>query len=77
MGAYIRLEGNCACIQGCDELNGACVDIQDLRGGAALVSAALCARGKTELRGTQYIERGYENLFDELNTLGAEITLRG
>ena len=77
MGADIRLEGNCACIQGCNELNGACVEIQDLRGGAALVSAALCARGKTELRGTQYIERGYENLFDELNTLGAEITLRG
>jgi UDP-N-acetylglucosamine 1-carboxyvinyltransferase len=44
-----------------------------LRGGAALVVAGLCAEGKTEIGGVEYIERGYECIESTLTSIGADI----
>ena len=52
----------------------ATVQATDLRGGAALVLAALSASGKTKITNIEYILRGYENLDKKLNDLGANIT---
>ena len=49
------------------------VTATDLRAGAALVVAALAAEGRTEIAGTEHIDRGYENLVEKLCSLGAEI----
>lgn len=73
MGADVRMKDNMALIHGQDHLTGAPVEASDLRAGAALVLAGLCAEGKTEVYGTEYIERGYENLEAKLSKLGARI----
>ena len=52
---------------------GAAVEATDLRGGAALMVAALGAEGKTELSGVHYLERGYDHPELTLSALGAEI----
>lgn len=75
MGAGITVEGNCALIRGVSGLHGAVVDAPDLRGGAALVIAALMAKGSTVIRGTEYIERGYEDIAGDLRSMGAEIRM--
>ena len=49
---------------------------KDLRGGAALVTAGLVAKGKTEITNIEYILRGYENLDKKLRNLGANIILK-
>ena len=54
-------------------LHGAEVVSQDLRGGAALVSAALAAEGFSTIRQTELIERGYERFPETLRELGAKI----
>lgn len=74
MGAKIIIEGRTAIIKGIRKLNRATVEAGDLRGGAALVLAALNASGKTKVTNIQYILRGYENLDQKLNDLGAKIT---
>ena len=51
-------------------LYGASVEAPDLRGGAALVVAGLCAEGKTEIGGVEYIERGYECIESTLTSIG-------
>ncbi|MCL2083666.1 MAG: hypothetical protein FWH06_00225, partial [Oscillospiraceae bacterium] len=58
---------------GANELNGAPVHASDLRAGAALVVAALAAGGATRIGGVHYIERGYENMVEKLQLLGADI----
>ena len=73
MGANITLEGKTAIIQGVDKLNAANIEAKDLRGGAALVSAALMADGISSVSGVMYIKRGYENLIEKLTILGAKI----
>ena len=73
MGANITLEGKTAIIQGVNKLNAANVEAKDLRGGAALVAAALMAEGVSNVSGIIYIERGYENLVKKLSILGAKI----
>jgi len=73
MGANITLEGNTAIVQGVPSLKSAMVEAKDLRGGAALVEAALMAEGKSEITGIKYIERGYENLVEKLIAIGANI----
>lgn len=73
MGAKIHLEGKVAVIEGVPELYGAKVCSPDLRGGAALVVAGLCANGITEISGVNYIERGYENIEVTLSGVGASI----
>ena len=51
------------------------MEASDLRAGAALVIAAMCASGTTRLHGAQIIRRGYENLDGKLNELGADIVV--
>lgn len=73
MGAKVTIEGKTAIIKGVKKLVGAEVNATDLRGGAALVLAGLVARGKTKVNNIEYILRGYENLENKLNNLGAKI----
>ncbi len=73
MGANITLEDRTAIVQGVDRLYGANVEAKELRGGAALVTAALAAQGETKISGIGFIERGYENLIKKLTILGAKI----
>ena len=74
MGADIRTEGRVAIVHGVQKLYGAPITSTDLRGGAALVVAALGAEGVTEISGVGHIDRGYDNIVGVLKTLGAEIT---
>lgn len=73
MGADIKTEGRIAVVRGVEALHSADVCCTDLRGGAALVVAALGAQGKTTIRDVRHILRGYENLCDVLNQAGASI----
>lgn len=73
MGAKIHLEGKVAVVEGVPDLYGAKVLSPDLRGGAALVVAGLCASGVTEVSGVNYIERGYEDIELVLSSVGASI----
>lgn len=73
MGANIRVEGRSAIIEG-SKLNAAKVRAADLRAGAALVVAALTVDdGVTEITGVEYIDRGYDNLVENLRMLGADV----
>ena len=73
LGANIKVEGKVAIVEGVEQLRGAPVMSHDLRGGAALVVAGLCAKGRTEVGGVEYIRRGYESLAGNLASLGARI----
>ncbi len=73
LGANIRVEGKVAVVEGVESLVGAPVSAADLRGGAALVVAGLAAHGRTEVSGTEYIRRGYEDMVENLLDLGAKI----
>ncbi len=73
MGGKSTIEGRTAVIKGVRRLNNANVKATDLRGGAALVLAALNAKGKTYVENIEYILRGYENLDQKLKSLGANI----
>ena len=75
MGANIQVEGRVATIEGNRRLKGAAVKACDLRAGAAMVIAGLCAEGTTEISDCHYIERGYERFIDKLRDLGADIRL--
>jgi UDP-N-acetylglucosamine 1-carboxyvinyltransferase len=74
MGADIQIQGHFAYIRGVAGLSGAPVKAPDLRGGAALVIAGLVAEGQTEVSGSRYIDRGYEQLTAKLADLGAHIS---
>ncbi|MDE7395416.1 MAG: UDP-N-acetylglucosamine 1-carboxyvinyltransferase [Clostridiales bacterium] len=73
MGAKILVKDRVAVIKGTERLTAASVVAEDLRGGAALVTAALCAEGTTHISGVRHIDRGYENIEDSLRSLGADI----
>ena len=73
MGADIEIHGSTARIRGVRALHGADVSATDLRGGAAMVIAALGAAGVSHITQTQHIARGYERLCEKLRGLGAEI----
>jgi UDP-N-acetylglucosamine 1-carboxyvinyltransferase len=73
LGASIKIEGRTAVIKGVKRLEGAIVKATDLRAGAALCIAALMAQGTTIITESEHIDRGYENLVEKLNSLGAEI----
>ena len=75
MGAQFRVDGRVAVVEGVERLNGASVAACDLRAGAAMVIAGLCAKGVTWVEDIQYIERGYQDLVGKLRNLGADITL--
>ncbi len=73
MGADIRIEGRTAVVFGVDALNGASVECTDLRGGAAMVVAALGAEGESCISGIEHIDRGYDRLEEDIKNLGGKI----
>lgn len=73
MGAVIRTENQRAVIEGHYPLKGAAVNACDLRGGAALMVAALAAEGDTFIGECHHIERGYEDICRDMAALGAHI----
>jgi len=74
MGASVELlNPHQAVIRGPAELKGVPISSLDIRAGAAMVLAALCAEGTTEISNIYYINRGYENLDAKLLSLGARI----
>lgn len=75
MGANISIDGKTALIMGVDSLHGSTTTSVDLRGGAAVVIAALAAEGKTEIESIQTIKRGYDDLVGKLKAVGADIEL--
>ena len=76
MGADIRTAGRIAVIRGVDHLHGAQVAATDLRGGAALLTAALGAEGETVLTEIAHIDRGYDAPERVLRSVGAKIERR-
>ena len=73
MGADITVRGRTAFIRGVNRLHGACVTAGDLRGGAALVLAALKAEGRSDVLEIAHIDRGYADFENKLKKLGAKI----
>lgn len=73
MGADITVKDKVAIIQGVNGLKGAPVKATDLRAGAAMIIAGLCAEGTTEIDDIFHIERGYETVEEKLLGLGADI----
>ena len=74
MGADISLEGDTAVVTGGRELEGRTVIARELRGGAALVIAGLCASGITTVADSGYIRRGYQDIVGDFTKLGAHIS---
>ncbi len=73
LGAKIELKGNSAIVTGKSDLKGAPVMCTDLRASAALIIAALAAKGKTEILRVYHLDRGYEVLDQKLRNLGVKI----
>ena len=73
MGARIRVEGRVAVVCGVETLHGAPLRAADLRGGAALVVAALGAEGVSRIEGLSHIDRGYHGLEETLRGMGGRI----
>ena len=73
MGAQFSVDGKLAVIEGVERLNAAPVKATDLRAGAAVIIAALCANGVSQIEEVRHIERGYEEIVEKLQKLGANI----
>lgn len=73
MGATVQIEGKAAIITGVSELHGAPVRADDLRAGAAMLIAGMCADGQTIVENIGQIERGYENVVEKLRGVGVDI----
>lgn len=73
MGAHIEIHQNMAFIEGRSLKGGETLVSHDLRGGAALIVAALGTDGETIVQDCGYIKRGYENIRRDLQLLGADI----
>ncbi len=73
MGAKININGRTAEVEGIPALQGTSVRAVDLRAGCAMVIAGLAAKGITEIDEIYHIFRGYENLIDKLQAVGADI----
>lgn len=74
MGAKISVEDRMAIIDGVRCLQSADVKATDLRAGAAMIIAALCADGRTTISSIKYIERGYDRVIEKFRGLGADIS---
>ncbi|MBO5935422.1 MAG: UDP-N-acetylglucosamine 1-carboxyvinyltransferase [Clostridia bacterium] len=74
MGANIQIEGKAAFITGVEKLTGAPVRADDLRAGAAMLIAGMCAHGRTTIEEIYHIERGYEKIVEKLRGIGADIS---
>ncbi len=73
MGADVEVNGRTAFVRGVGKLHGASLVAGDLRGGAALVLAALGAEGTSEVLDLSHVDRGYADFEGKLKKLGAEI----
>ena len=77
MGVVAQADGRIAVVEGVEKLHGATVAACDLRAGAAMVIAGLCAEGTTYVEDIYYIERGYQDFVGKLRSLGADICIEG
>jgi UDP-N-acetylglucosamine 1-carboxyvinyltransferase len=73
MGVDVKIEGNSAVLKGKSILSGAKVKATDLRAGAALILAGLVADGETEITDIHHIKRGYSNIVEKFQKVGANI----
>ena len=73
MGAKINIQGQYANVFPTERLHGAVLNVTDLRGGAALVIAALSAEGRSCIQNVESIYRGYEDIVRDFAKLGAQI----
>ncbi|MFI5907024.1 UDP-N-acetylglucosamine 1-carboxyvinyltransferase [Dactylosporangium sp. NPDC051541] len=73
LGADIRTDGHHAVVRGQDRLSGAPVTATDIRAGAGLAIAGLCADGITEVRHVHHIDRGYPSFESDLRALGVQV----
>lgn len=73
LGAEATVDGHHVVVRGIEQLSSTTVWSSDIRAGAGLVIAALCADGTTEVRDVFHIDRGYPNFVENLQKLGAEI----
>lgn len=73
MGANIKIDGRVAILDGVKKLTGCEVKASDLRAGAALIIAGLCAEGTTQIGDIYHVDRGYVNIEEKLKKLGADI----
>lgn len=74
MGANITLcDPHRVLVSGPTKLRGKVLESPDIRAGMALVVAALCAEGESEIRNVEIVERGYEEVEERLKLLGADI----
>ena len=73
MGADIIIKDRMALINGVKALYGANVTAPDLRSGAGLIIAGICAEGYTTINDIYHIDRGYLKIENDLNLLGANI----
>lgn len=78
MGANIEVADNnkSAAVTGVSKLTGTTVKADDLRAGAAMIIAGLCAEGETVIENISHIDRGYEDVVEKLTSLGASIERR-
>jgi UDP-N-acetylglucosamine 1-carboxyvinyltransferase len=74
LGADARTDGHHAVVRGVDRLSSAPVWASDIRAGAGLVLAGLCADGETEVWDVEHIDRGYPRFVENLRALGAEVS---
>ena len=75
LGADVRISGRTAEIRGVEKLRGAALTATDLRGGAAMIVAALGAEGETLICDEGHVCRGYEDFDRRLRALGADVVL--
>ena len=73
LGADIRTDGHHAVVRGRERLSGAPVTATDIRAGAGLVIAGLCAEGVTEVSQVHHIDRGYPDFIADLRALGVPV----
>lgn len=75
MGAHIRINGRDAYIDGTQKLQGRRVNAQELRGGAALILAGLAAEGETCVENFSLVERGYEQIQEDIRSMGGKASI--
>jgi UDP-N-acetylglucosamine 1-carboxyvinyltransferase len=73
LGADVKTDGHHAVVRGRERLSSAPVRATDIRAGAGLVIAALCADGITEVSHVHHIDRGYPDFIGDLRALGVAV----
>jgi UDP-N-acetylglucosamine 1-carboxyvinyltransferase len=73
LGADIKTDGHHAVVRGRDRLSGAPVRATDIRAGAGLIIAGLCAQGVTEVSHVHHVDRGYPDFVADLRALGVAV----